>query len=67
MSDISAFGVMATLPAGRDGQGMCGAPGSVSEAGRTFSADVVLGSFRLRGPLVVPADDVLSSLHIDPR
>ena len=47
--------------------GMCGAQSFFNEAGRAFAAYVVLGSFRLRGPLVVPANDVLSTLHIAPR
>ena len=47
--------------------GMCGAQAFFNEAGRAFTAYVVLGSYRLRGPLVVPVNDVLSSLSIAPR
>jgi hypothetical protein len=46
--------------------GMCGAQSFFTQGGRAFCAYVVLGSFRLRGPLVPPVNSVLASVRIDP-
>ncbi len=46
--------------------GMCGAQAFFSEGGRAFSAYVVLGSFRLRAPLVPVVNDLLAGLQIEP-
>jgi hypothetical protein len=45
--------------------GMCGAQAFFSEGGRAFCAYVVLGSFRLRAPLVPPVNRLLASVRID--
>jgi hypothetical protein len=47
--------------------GMCGAQAFFSVAGRAFAAYVVLGSFRLRAPLVRTVNDLLAGLEIAPR
>jgi hypothetical protein len=46
--------------------GMCGAQAFFSEGGRAFCAYVVLGSFRLRAPLVPPVNRLMASVRIDP-
>jgi len=46
--------------------GMCGAQSFFTEGGRAFCAYVVLGSFRLRAPLVPPVNDLFASLRIAP-
>lgn len=46
--------------------GMCGAQTFFSEGGRAFSAYVVLGSFRLRAPLVPVVNELLAGLQIEP-
>jgi hypothetical protein len=47
--------------------GMCGAQAFFTESGRAFAAYVVLGSFRLRAPLVRTVNDLLAGLEIAPR
>jgi hypothetical protein len=46
--------------------GMCGAQAFFTEAGRAFSAYVVLGSYQGRAPMVPRVNGLLSSLRIDP-
>jgi hypothetical protein len=46
--------------------GMCGAQAFFTEAGRAFSAYVVLGSYRGRAPMVPRVNGLLSSLRIEP-
>jgi hypothetical protein len=44
--------------------GMCGAQAFFTEAGRTFCAYAVLGSYRGRGSLVAPLNDALAGVRI---
>ena len=46
--------------------GMCGAQSFFRERGRAFCAYVVLGSYRLRAPLVPPVNGVMAGVRIDP-
>lgn len=46
--------------------GLCGSQAFFVEAGRSFAAYVVLGSWRGRGALVRSVNEVLSSLRIEP-
>jgi hypothetical protein len=46
--------------------GMCGAQAFFTVAGRAFSAFVVLGSYRLRAPLVAEVNRLLAGLEIEP-
>ena len=47
--------------------GMCGGQAFFTVAGRAFSAYVVLGSYRLRAPLVRVVNGLLAGLEIEPR
>jgi hypothetical protein len=47
--------------------GMCGGQAFFTVAGRAFSAYVVLGSYRLRAPLVRVVNGLLAGLEIAPR
>jgi hypothetical protein len=47
--------------------GMCGAQAFFSEAGRAFCAYVVLGTNRLRAPLVAEVNRLLRTVEIAPR
>ena len=46
--------------------GMCGAQSFFAEGGRAFCVYVVLGSYRLRAPLVRPVNRLLASVRIEP-
>lgn len=47
--------------------GMCGGQAFFTVAGRAFSAYVVLGSYRMRAPLVRVVNGLLAGLEIAPR
>ena len=47
--------------------GMCGGQAFFKVSGRAFSAYVVLGSYRLRAPLVRVVNGLLAGLDIEPR
>jgi hypothetical protein len=47
--------------------GMCGAQAFFTVAGRAFSAYAVLGTFRLRAPLVAEVNRLLAGMEIAPR
>lgn len=46
--------------------GMCGAQAFFNEAGRAFAVYAVLGSYRLRAPLVARVNALLAGLRIEP-